>query len=271
MKLGLSSLYLINQSFRTLVHAIEHSGVKYWEICDEDYLALNMKRIQILNELKASFGLEYVVHAPFGDLNIASLNPFFRRFMLKRLTRSLNFARLLGVRLWVFHPGAHSGLSILHPGKDLKVNLASVRNLLSIADDLGVSLSIENMPEPSTMILKRVKDFEEFYREMGEENIRIAFDVGHANTVGQVQGFLDRWGDKIMHVHVHDNCGALDEHLPIGKGTIDWSSLVSFLKKGQFRGLVMVETLESPLESFRKMENLYSKYGTSTFIKSSAT
>jgi sugar phosphate isomerase/epimerase len=271
MKLGLSSLYLANQPFRALVHAVECSGVKYWEISDEDCLALNMKRIQILSELKTSFGLEFVVHAPWGDLNIASLNPFFRRFMLKRLARSLNFTSLLGARLWVFHPGAHSGLSILHPGEDLKVNLASVRDLLRIADDLGVSISIENMPEPSTMILKRIEDFEEFYRGVGEEDVHIAFDVGHANTVGQVQGFLDRCGDKIAHIHVHDNCGALDEHLPVGKGTTDWVALISFLKRGHFNGLVMVETLENPLESFRKMENLYSEYGTSTFIKSSAT
>jgi len=185
MKLGLSSLYLANQPFRTLVHAIERGGVKYWEISDEDCLALNMKRIQMLSELKASFGLEYVVHTPWGDLNTASLNPSFRRFMLKRLTRSLNFTSLLGAHLWVFHLGAHSDLSILHPSKDLKVHLASVRELLRIANDLRVSVSIENMPEPSTMILKRIKDFEEFYREIGEENVHSAFDVGHANTVGQ--------------------------------------------------------------------------------------
>jgi len=271
MKLGLSSLYLTNQPFRTLVHAIKRSDVKYWEISDEDCLALNIKRIQILNELKGSLGLEYVVHAPWGDLNTASLNPFFRRFMLKRLTRSLNFASLLGARLWVFHPGAHSGLSILHPGKDLKVHLASVRELLRIADNLGVSISIENMPEPSTMMLKRIEDFEEFYREIGAENVHIAFDVGHANTVGQVQGFLDRCGDKIAHIHVHDNCGALDEHLSIGKGTTDWAPLIDFLKKEHFHGLVIIETMENPLESLRKMENLYSEYGTSTFIKSSAT
>jgi sugar phosphate isomerase/epimerase len=271
MKIGFSSLYLANQPFSTLVHAIEHSAVKYWELSDEDCLAFNMKRVQVLNELKASFGLEYVVHAPWGDLNIASLNPCFRRFMLKRLIRSLNFASLLGARLWIFHPGAHSGLSILHPGKDLEVHLASIRDLLRIADDLGISISIENMPEPSTMILKRVEDFEEFYREMAGEKVGIAFDVGHANTVGQIHGFLDRLRDKIVHIHVHDNHGLMDEHLPIGKGTVDWFSVVSFLRKEHFDGLIMVETLENPLESFQKMKALYSEYGTSTFIKSSAT
>ncbi|MEM3088264.1 MAG: sugar phosphate isomerase/epimerase family protein [Candidatus Bathyarchaeia archaeon] len=254
-----------------LVHAIEHSAIKYWELSDEDCLAFNMKRIRILNELKASFGLEYVVHAPWGDLNIASLNPFFRRFMLKRLIRSLNFASLLEARLWVFHPGAHSGLSILHPGKDLKVQLASVQELLKIADDLGVSISIENMPEPSMMILKRVEDFEMFYHEAAVEDVSIAFDVGHANTVGQVHDFLERLHEKIVHIHVHDNRGVMDEHLPIGKGTVDWVSIISFLRREHFDGLIIIETLENPLESFQKMKALYSEYGTSTFIKSSAT
>jgi sugar phosphate isomerase/epimerase len=57
-------------------------------------------------------------------------------------------------------------------------------------------------------------------------------DVGHA--------FINRWrmeelfialGDRLKALHLHDNDGRKDSHLPLGEGVIDWESIFAALRK----------------------------------------
>lgn len=42
-------------------------------------------------------------------------------------------------------------------------------------------------------------------------------------------------------VHVHDNFGRTDDHLPPGKGGIDWRELLGSLETAGFNGMLMLE------------------------------
>ncbi len=48
-------------------------------------------------------------------------------------------------------------------------------------------------------------------------------------------------GDAIVHMHVHDNHGQRDEHLPMGRGTIDFSVLAPVLAR--FDGMAIAEVV----------------------------
>lgn len=259
MKIGLSSLFLINKTFEALRRAIEKFDVKYWEVVDEDALRLNKARVKILNELKSTSNLQYTVHAPFADANIASFNPAVRRLVLKQLETSLHHAKLLDAKLWIFHPGMHTGLSPLHPGVDSQISLQSIRYLMKRAGDLGIKIAVENMPTKSPCLYQQVAEVEQFYRELGSESIGMVLDVGHANTVGQVDMFLAKFIKKIVHVHASDNDGSFDSHLPIGKGKINWERVLATLTRNRFDGFLMIETLENPLEDFKRLLGLYSR------------
>jgi len=259
MKIGLSSLFLINKTFEALRRAIEKFDVKYWEVVDEDALRLNKGRVKILNELKSTSHLQYTVHAPFADTNIASFNPAIRRLVLKQLENSLQHAKLLEAKLWVFHPGMHTGLTPLHPGMDLQISLQSTRYLMKRADDLGIKIAVENMPKKSPCLCQQVAELEQFYRELGSESIGMVLDVGHANTVGQVDLFLGKFIKKIVHVHASDNDGSFDAHLSIGKGKIHWGKVLGTLTKNRFDGFLMVETSETPLDDLKRLVALYSR------------
>lgn len=256
MKIGLSSLYLINTGFKGLEKVIEKSHVNYWEIVDEDLVKLNVRRVNVLKELKASFNLEYSVHAPFADTNIASFNPAVKRLVLKQLEKSLDYADLLGSQLWVLHPGMRTGLAALHPGEDVKINLHSIRYLAKKAENLGISIAVENMPEPFPWLLKKVAEFEQLFQELSEGNVGIALDLGHANTAGQISAFFEGLSDQIIHIHVSDNDGTFDYHQPIGKGNIDWGKVVETLVKKRFKGFVIVETIDDPLSDLKKLSEL---------------
>jgi sugar phosphate isomerase/epimerase len=49
-------------------------------------------------------------------------------------------------------------------------------------------------------------------------------DVGHAHTNDAIREFLQA-DFHVAYFHVSDNDGRRDQHLPIGKGTIDWDQL----------------------------------------------
>jgi len=51
--------------------------------------------------------------------------------------------------------------------------------------------------------------------------------VGHANTNARVDEFLDKCLDKVVHVHLYDNYGKKDGHLPAGQGTVDLEKSMS--------------------------------------------
>ena len=64
-------------------------------------------------------------------------------------------------------------------------------------------------------------------------NPDVAFhaDIGHLNLHGRDPAeYLEYFKDKIEHVHLHDNNGLADLHLPVGAGHIEWKPVVETLK-----------------------------------------
>lgn len=98
MQLGLSSLYLIGKPFEFLVRSIELHDVLLWEIVDENTLRLDKHRVQTLQKLHNEKGVTFTIHAPFTDVNIASLVPEVREMAISRLKKSLFYASELEAR-----------------------------------------------------------------------------------------------------------------------------------------------------------------------------
>jgi len=237
---------------------LKEFDVGYVEVVDEGQHALNRKRVNSLNKFSRRLGLEFTVHAPFADVNIASPSPVLRRVMLKRLEKSLSHARQLHCRQWVFHSGWRSAISEFYPTLDWQLNLRSVRTLLRVASKLGVDISIENTPEPLHFLVKRMEDFALFYSELGSyDDLGMTLDIAHANTSQQIFGFIEKFADKIVHVHISDNEGKYDSHQGIGHGKIDWDAVARALKKINFKGLVVLESVEHVEESLRTMCRLF--------------
>jgi sugar phosphate isomerase/epimerase len=232
--------------------------VRFVEVVDEGLHALSQKRVNAFRRIARDSGLEFTVHAPFADINIASPNPVLRRVMLKRLEKSLAYARELKCKQWVFHSGWKSGVSEFYPNLDWQTNLRSVRSLIATAKKLGVEIAIENTPEPFSFLVKSMRDIALFYSELGVgADLGMAFDVGHANTAKEIFGFIDKFADKIAHVHVSDNEGKYDQHKGIGYGKIDWKAVAKALKGINYRGVVVCESVDHVLESIEAMRKIF--------------
>jgi len=256
MNIGLSMLFCLGEPFSSLLKHLTEFDVKYVELVDECQHALNQKRVNTLRRIVRENGLEFTVHAPFADINIASPNSVLRRVMLKRLEKSLVNAHQLSCRQWIFHSGWKSGVSEFYPNVDWQINLSSVRTLLTIAKRLGVNISIENTPEPFPFLVKRTQDFAQFYSELGSD-IGLTLDVAHAHTGHQTLEFIEKFSDKIVHIHASDNEGKYDSHLGIGHGNIDWKAVAEALKRIKYKGLIMLESIEHVEESLQTTRRIF--------------
>jgi sugar phosphate isomerase/epimerase len=250
-------LYCLGEPFKKMVERIPKTETAYVEIVDDGYHTLNKRRVSMLKEVGESYGLKYSVHAPFAGINIALQSKPLLNATIRRLKTSMSNAGELNCKTWVFHSGMRSGISMFYPGLDWTTNLESVRILLKFARDLGLEPVIENVMD--VFLLVKVDEFKRFYDEI-DENIHLALDTGHANIYGQVQDFLTEFPDKIVHMHVHDNYGKIDQHLGIGYGNIDWEKVAGLLKKISYDKTIIVESVEHVEESRQKLEQLLSRF-----------
>jgi len=249
--IGISMLYCLAEPFNKMVAHIPETGSSLIELVDEGSHALNKNRAIILKELASSYSLKYTVHAPFAGVNIALSNGVLLKASLKRLKTSVINASLLESELWIYHPGLKTGISMFYPGIDWKNNIESVRYINRIASEIGQKVAIEN--GLNMFILSTIEDFRKFFEEI-DENVCLVLDTGHANLLGRVEAFLTEFSNEIVHLHVHDNNGKIDEHLGVAYGNINWHRVLSLLNKMRFDGSIIIEAVTHWKETREKLE-----------------
>jgi sugar phosphate isomerase/epimerase len=179
-----------------------------------------------------------------------------REAILRRIEASIGYASDLGAETFVFHPGNTTALEWALPKEtSWRINLESVRRLVGYAETLGVKAMIENVPEPFPFMMKSVEDFERFYDDVGIETLMV-LDVAHAHIRDEELEFIERFGDRIDHVHVSDNQGDRDTHLRIGEGSVSWGRVMEALGDSPFDGWVTIESHEGIAECVELLEGL---------------
>ena len=162
-------------------------------------------------------------HGVFIDINVASGDEMIRRISRERCKESCHNAQDLGASQVIFHS---SNLPQIRGGylenwvcscADFYVELAERFPSLTIC----VENSLDVDPEPLARLM----------RQAAHPRVGVCLDVGHANY-GPTP--LDTWfgvlSVHVQEVHLSDNCGRFDDHLPIGQGTVDWEYVDKWVK-----------------------------------------
>ena len=122
-------------------------------------------------------------------------------------------------------------------------------------------LCIENM-FPRVGPFVEPEDFEPVFTSF--PGMKLVLDTGHAN-IGDKGGrrlldFIHRFGPRIGHLHVSDNNGRLDEHLPVGHGNIGFKAMARALKRIGYDDTLTLEIFSPDradlVTSRRKLENI---------------
>ncbi len=222
---------------RDWIFGIEEVGYAGWEIvADGRYRLDNPESYREITENLASTGLSATVHAPYSDLNLASLNYPIWRESVRQICTCIEYAANLTDRVTI-HPGFVSPVGRLVPEKVWEMQKSALVEIGRVAADCGVLGCLENMIDIKDFLCRYPEEI--FGMTENLEGIGITLDVGHANTNGKVAEFLVQIG-RVDHLHIHDNHGRQDEHLALGDGIIDWE-VVGRAVAAAYSGPVVVE------------------------------
>jgi sugar phosphate isomerase/epimerase len=219
------------------IYGIEEAGYAGWEIVsDGNYRLDNPACFSRIEEVIASTRLGITVHAPYGDLNLATLNDPIWRESIRQICTCIEHASAITDRVTI-HPGYLSPVGKLMPQKVWDLQKEALRQIGRCAQEYSVLACLENMIGIKEFLCRLPEEL--IGMTEGIEGIGMTFDLGHANTMGNVDNFL-RQVNKAHHLHVHDNNGMSDEHLTLGEGIIDWTRAGKIIAS-QYNGVVVVE------------------------------
>jgi len=219
------------------VPGIEDAGFDGWEIvADGNYRLDSPVNVRRIDEVISSANLGITVHAPYSDLNLATLNYPIWRESIRQVSCCIEQASEWTDRVTI-HPGYISPVGKMMPDRVWEYQKAALREIGKVASDNGVTACLENMIAAREFLCRDPGELVGMTADI--EGIGMTIDIGHANTMGLVREFLPIV-PRASHMHVHDNNGQNDEHLPIGDGTVDWGAVGQAIARG-YSGVLVIE------------------------------
>lgn len=165
-----------------------------------------------------------------------------RKIRTEEMKKAVRGTGAIGAECFVVHPlmpfGPDSGEN---PEQMKEINLKFLRELCREGRNCGVTICLENMPFKNLPV-SSVDQIIEFVKLVNEPNLKICLDTGHAMLWDDQAGeAVEKIGNLLACVHVHDNDGTRDAHRPIYTGKVNWQAFVDSLVKTAYNGVFSLE------------------------------
>jgi sugar phosphate isomerase/epimerase len=209
------------------LHRILHLNVGV-EIYFENNMLhnINAEDVRELGRKLEAFNIACTVHAPFMDLSPGGYDREVRNITKDKLKKTVQLAGELNAKGVVCHPGYDKWRFDGNETLWLESSIGTWTEVLKEAKE-DIPVMVENIFEETPDTLIALLDY------FHNKNLWFCFDTGHFNLFSK--GSIDTWllplQKSIREMHLHDNHGTMDEHLPIGKGTFPFRELKSFIKR----------------------------------------
>ena len=226
------SCFTINQhrtteEFKTYEELIKNGlfqGVEIFYPYDKTPEEQEIYKQNVLNLMK--YNIEIVLHLPHGfRSDLLKENDY--EVTLQRFKDAIDFAKNFDVKKLTLHLGSFNNESL---GRKYFVS-KSVETVKVLANYCyPMNLMIENMPGYNELGYSP-DEIKEIIESSGKDNVKFILDFGHAHVSDYpIEEYIDKLGDKLMHLHISDNNGTSDQHKPIGFGNIDYVNVFKYLK-----------------------------------------
>lgn len=248
--IGISTGCFYFTNFFDCIEPICHGGFSIIEIASSK---THLDYHDTKSMIRASHTLErlgmeaYSFHAPFREeIDVTSLDPEGRAYAKREITAAAEAAAILGVRYFVFHPGPEKSYQ---PSPEERVrrmeNAAEVINeICEHCRKLGIGIVLENMLPH--LFFGNMRDMLWIIGAIESPLVGTCLDTGHAFISGDIYRILYKLSGHLLFLHVNDNNGRDDDHLPPGEGKIDWHKLVRELNEVDFQGALILELMGQP-------------------------
>jgi len=204
----------------------------------------------IRRELK-KHGIFCTVHMAYWA-ELGSEIEIVRLAWMREALTALAAAASIGAKKFVVHARA-AGMSLLIPKNKKTVMdnfIKSFGELAGLASKYGMKVAIENESLGERLT---IGDFVHIARSV--KSACITMDTGHIfmsrGRNSDIRAFIRKLGKRIEHCHFSDNRGSEDEHLPIGKGGIDYAMVVRELRRMGYDKTITFEIFQGGDAGFR--------------------
>jgi sugar phosphate isomerase/epimerase len=133
-----------------------------------------------------------------------------------------------------------------------QIGLDRIKSIVEFAERKNINIALENTRKPEYL--------QSVFSNIISNKLGFCYDSGHENCFSKDVKLLDRYGDKLMALHLHDNDGSYDQHRIPSEGTINWDSIVRKIQSAGYKGSMSLEVTN-------EFSNLYSKISAQEFLK----
>ncbi|MCP4745120.1 MAG: sugar phosphate isomerase/epimerase [Desulfobacteraceae bacterium] len=226
------------------INAIGELGMDYVEIAMDPprahYTQLQAQQSAIRRAL-TSHNLGLVCHLPTFVFT-ADLADSIRKASVQEVIGSLETADSLGAEKVVLHPGWIGGLAIHVMDQALELAMDSLNKISRSASALGLTVCVENM-FPRFGPFVEIRTLEPVFYAFPE--FKFVLDVAHAHIGDKygrrAQNLIERFSSRLAHVHISDNMGINDDHLPVGAGTVRFKPIIKALCQAGYKDTFTLE------------------------------
>lgn len=171
-------------------------------------------------------------------INIASGDAAYREASVERFLRAADLCAELGATYLFLTPGR--GFECESREVAWGHSVQSVNRIAAHARSLGVACLLEPLQRLESNIVTDAGTLEAFWRALDGEGIDIVLDLVAMATAGDsVEGYFERFGQRIAHVHVVDGTPA--GHLAWGDGNLPLDAYLAALGAHGYAGTLTFE------------------------------
>lgn len=183
-------------------------------------------------------------HLPWGNTGVYSIseNSHVQQESRHRIKLGIKKAAELGLDYVVIH--AEDRMTGITRDEQYRLFKDAIFEYLSCAETCGIVLTIENTPDIHNLTLVELISM---IKEIESPHFKATLDIGHAylpirnTTYKRIDKFIELEAKVLGNIHIHDH-NLQRDHLPIGKGVIDFPSIIKSLKKINYEGSIILET-----------------------------
>jgi sugar phosphate isomerase/epimerase len=235
------------------VRLFKSFGLDYVELTVEAPEATPDKVTGCMDELLDT-GLPFIGHMPWF-FQITSPYAGVREAFISEAVGVLDTAVDLNMPYVTVHPDF---LKLRRRMDELmRLTVESLRRLEVEAADRGIRLCFENF-EREHISVEELQTVFDAIPDLG-----FTLDVGHgfmgAGNIDHIKLLISNFKDRLVNVHIHDNFGLKDDHLPLGAGKIDYASVVRELKAVGYNGNITLEIHSTDRDYIRISKEKLSK------------
>jgi sugar phosphate isomerase/epimerase len=250
--IGIASPSFCFQDFSRMLEEISRQ-FQLWEVLVEGGHTIE-KVEPVMAELAPSYDMRFQVHGPMSDVNIGSVYERMRLAAVDDIVRTAEFCRRQNIQVLTIHPAFITGIAFLDRPSVVSQMKKSLKSISGAAAESSVTIALENMPKGINATCTTAA---ELIEALEGTELGVCFDMGHANTAGQVDALLEHV-DMFRNVHLHNNDGSWDQHDRVDQGSADLPMIMASIDRGGYDGNLIVESsdLDSGVSSKRVLASL---------------